>query len=70
MLTAKIVIIRRMRRVERLQNLRVAAYNTSNSRGAGRREGRIDLDTIPDNAWRNHFRLVAIRLVVEKVLTR
>ncbi|KAI5839995.1 hypothetical protein DFP73DRAFT_597837 [Morchella snyderi] len=62
MLTAKIVIIRRMKRVERLQNLRVAAYNTSNSRGTGRREGRIDLDTIPDNAWRNHFRFTRLEI--------
>lgn len=57
MLAARFSILRRAKRVKKLQKLQNAMIKTNTQkRGAGRPEGRVDLDQIPENAWRNHFR--------------
>lgn len=57
MLAAKYRVSSKAKRIETLQRLKNAVTVTnSRKRGVARPEGRINLDAIPDEAWRNQFR--------------
>jgi hypothetical protein len=68
MLAAQFIIIRRKQRREKLQRLRLAAYTTNErKRGVGRPEGRIELNTIPEEGWRSQFRYDQQICMLDKV---
>jgi hypothetical protein len=73
MLAAKYLLLGSARKIKALNQLRDAAIiSNARKRGAARVGERIDLDTIPDEAWRSQFRLnftLTIKLTRKSVFT-
>jgi len=56
---------RNARRLVLLQQLRLAlSYNNRRKRGALREGGRLDLDTLEEEEWRNQFRYVLTQILI------